>query len=123
MSEDAKRLTVSVRLGLTIPWSDMGFVKPEISVEGIDPEGDVEAQIEKCLDVASRAFTLIDGRMEVVLSDIVAVDSNQPGLRERLDKFEKGLETAKTNIRTIATKVKEIDRNVSTGATDGKTAS
>lgn len=49
-------MEIGVRLGLTIQVGDRDFFRPEISVEGIDPEGDVEKQLDIAFAGLSQVF-------------------------------------------------------------------
>lgn len=105
---DEQRLLVSVELGATIPIGEtMGFVKPSLRISNIDPAGDVAEQVRRGLAAATVAFAEIDGKLEEVIADLIAPSTGQPSIGTRTEVLERGLETVRRNIKTIADKVKE----------------
>lgn len=106
MTDEAGR-SLTVELGLTIQWGEMNFIKPCITIS-IDPDGDVEAQLDRGLAAADVAFARIDGHIENVIADLIAPNAGQPGFNERVEKMEKALEIARKNIKTIKEKIDEL---------------
>lgn len=106
---DPKRMTVSVELGLTIPWGEMGFVKPRLGINDIDPASDIEKQIKQGLEIGVIAFAAIDGQLERVISDVIAPMSNQPGFTERVSKLEKGMMLTRKNLKIVADRLRQLD--------------
>jgi len=101
-------MKVSVELGATLPVTDYGNVRPLIRLEDIDLDGDVEAQVKQGLDAASIAFTAMDEQLEVTVSEIISTSAT-PGFKDRLASVEHSLGIVKDNIRTVVTKVREMD--------------
>jgi hypothetical protein len=109
---DDQRLLVTVALGVTLPVTDFGNVKPMVTIANIDPAGDVALQIKTALNTAERAFVEIDGHLDQVLSEILSPVTGRPGFKARLETMEAkmaSLETVKKNVRRIADKLKEVD--------------
>lgn len=80
-----QRVEVKVDLSLPVPGVDFAHVKPAITLSGIDPEGDVPAQISRGLETASQMLVSISDHLtEVALPEILAAASGAPGYRERL---------------------------------------
>lgn len=107
------KLGVTVELGVTLSVGDMGFVKPTIKIEHIDPDGDVDDQIRRAMVTAVKAFAEIDGQLEVVVSELLAPATGMPSFKGRMELVEGNLDTARTNIQKIAAKIRDLDKKVS----------
>lgn len=103
-------LRVSATLGLTIPLPGdrFGNVKPELRIDGIDPEGDVEAQLQLALAAGEKAWIAIDGNMNVVVGQLLSPNAGVPTPLDRIEALEKTASTAKRNIATVTEKMKEM---------------
>lgn len=83
----ASTLRVSVELGGTFPTGDYGNLKPLIRLDGLDPGGDVAAQIQAGLASAGQIFVAINEELERQLSDAMTPGS-KPGISARIDRLE-----------------------------------
>ena len=83
-------MRVSVELGCTLPFDTTGYgnVKPLITISDIDPEADVEKQIELGIEVAKKAFVRIDEQLDVAISEIISTDG-VPGYRQKVDLIQR----------------------------------
>jgi len=101
-------LRVGVELGLSIPVPETEiWLKPTISILGIDPEGDVDAQLAIGIETAAKAFTQIEDHMEVAVSQIIAHEGGIPGFRDRLGAVEAGMSRASTRLNEVIKKLNE----------------
>lgn len=124
------KLTISVELGAVIPVGDpksFANVKPLLRIEGIDPSGDVDAQVSLALGAASKAWAAIDDNIEVAVSNIIGNELGNKSLTDQvkeikaaLNKFVNSLETVKTNQSTLH---KEVLKLKSGGDNDSKAES
>lgn len=103
------RLTIDVELGATVPVGQFGNVRPLLRIRGLDPAGDVAAQVALALGAGQTAWALIDDELEVVISQMVAPDAGTPGFRDRVDALEQYRETARTNFKKIAERLKAME--------------
>lgn len=109
------RLSVTVELGMTLPVTDYGNVRPRVTINNIDPYGDVDEQVSVALKTATRAFGLVDGEMINVISNILAPETGLPGFRERLEAVETGmrnLNVARENLKRVVSRLKELGERV-----------
>ena len=106
------RPTVDVELGVTVPWGELGFIKPRVAINGIDPSGDVDDQVSRSLEAAARAFARIDGQLEVAIMEAISPDTKSPSISERLEALERGIEIQRKNIRAIADQLRKISKLV-----------
>ncbi len=107
MTVDDNRLRVTVELGATMPFGEMGFIKPLLRISNIDPDGDVKAQVQRGIGVAAEAFAEIDGELERVISDMLSPMLGKPGYSDRVEKLEQSVGVLRRNVRTIVAKIKE----------------
>lgn len=99
-------LRVTVELGLTLPVTQFGSVKPRITISGLDPSrGDVDDQIRIGLVTAVRAFAAINGDMDTIVSQILAPETAVPGMRDRVEAVETYRETARRNFKGIQSRL------------------
>ena len=97
-------LRVSVELGGTFPFPGerFGNVKPNLVIHGIDPEGDVDAQIELALVTGEKGWAAIDEQLVVVISNLIAPHVGQPGIPAQLKEMQAKLATNTENIKRMA---------------------
>ncbi len=81
-------VTVHLGLKMPVPGVQYSIVDVDVTLAGIDPEGDVEAQITTSLETATQAFVALDKNVEVALTEILAPETGVPGYRERLGEVE-----------------------------------
>ena len=96
-------LRVNVELGATLPFDaggGFGNVKPVISISGIDPEADVEKQIELGIEVAKKAFVRIDEQLDISVSEILSTDG-VPGYRQKVDLIERDVKALRTTMENL----------------------
>lgn len=110
-------MKVSVELAATLPLPDSGGygnVKPRISIDEIDPDGDVEAQIALGIEIAQKAFVRIDEQLDVSISEIISTDS-KPGYREQVDNLSGEVKKLKDVVKKMADRLIEagIGKSVS----------
>jgi hypothetical protein len=100
---------VTVELGLTlpIPGVDYGNVKPVIRIDGIDPGGDVEAQLASALATSERAFALIDEHMEMAVSRAISPQTDQPTPMDRIAALESQVPQIRRLLNETVKRVKE----------------
>lgn len=110
------RLLVTVGLGATLPFGEMGFLKPELRVANIDPAGDVAAQVQAGLAAAGVAFAAIDGELERVISDMLTPMGSKPGYADRVERLERSVDMIRRNIATVVTKVREHEAAIAARA-------
>lgn len=110
---------VSAELGLTlpIPGVDFGMVKPVIRVDGIDTDGDVDAQLKAGVEVGVKALAVLDDQMDVALLNLLAPEMGKPGYRERLEKTESLLEGVRKTLNEAVTRLNSI--SAEKGSDDG----
>lgn len=99
-------LTFSAEFGATIPTGDYSNVKVLIRIDGIDPDGDVEAQVDKCLAGGTTAWKRIDEAAEIIVTDIVSVQSGNPTLSKRVADVEATLGAVKSNLNKVVQHLK-----------------
>lgn len=95
-------MRVSVELGCTLPFDVKGFgnVKPLITISDIDPEADVDKQIEMGIEVAKKAFVRIDEQLDIVISELIATDG-APGYRQKVETIEKDVHKMMTSFTNL----------------------
>lgn len=98
-----------MKLGLKIPVPGVDYsnVDVEVAINGIDPEGDVDAQITASLETASQAFVRLDENVEVALSEILAPETGVPGYRERLEGVEQVIGKLTKRFNKLVPKVRD----------------
>ncbi len=79
---------MSVGVTLPIPGMDYSFIRPEISISDIDPEGDVDAQVALALGAVATAFEAADEQLEVTIGRLLAVSAGAPTMNERVREVE-----------------------------------
>ncbi len=100
---------VSIHLGLKMPVPGVDYSNVEVSVTiaGLDPEGDVEAQLATALETSTRAFVRLDENVEVALTEILAPETGVPGYRERLTGVEEALSGLVTGFNELVPKIRD----------------
>lgn len=122
MDKDPKRLTVSVRLGVTVNMGDLGFLKPEVSINDIDPNEDVDAQIARGMEIAVTGFRVLDAKMEDIIADLISVEGSQGGYKERVESLEKYRDASRENFKKIVEKIKALEPKSSDVLVSGETS-
>lgn len=99
---------VTVHLGLKMPVPGVQYSNVEVSVTlaGIDPEGDVDAQITSALETSTQAFVRLDENIEVALTEILAPETGVPGYRERLAGVEEVIAKLAAGFNELLPKIK-----------------
>ena len=82
------KVSISIGVTLPIPGMDYSFIRPEISISDIDPEGDVDAQVALALGAAAVAFDKADEHLEVTIGRLLAVNAGEPTMHERVGEIE-----------------------------------
>lgn len=95
-------LRVDVDLGATIPSAQFGNIRPALAIKGIDPYGDVAAQVKMALDAGVIAFVRINDTIGELVDDKIIESETGTSLTERVAALEAFTEKAKVNINTIA---------------------
>ncbi len=92
---------------MPVPGVDYSNVEVSVTVAGIDPEGDVDAQLTKALETASQAFVALDKNVEVALTEILAPETGVPGYRERLTAVEDLMSGMAERFNVLVPKVRD----------------
>jgi len=100
---------VAVHLGLKMPVPGVQYSMVEVSVtvSGINPDGDVEAQLASALETSTQAFVALDQNVEVALTEILAPETGTPGYRERLTGVEELVSKLTTGFNELVPKIKD----------------
>lgn len=82
---------VDIELGITVPYPDNNYanVRPTIRFSGIDPDGDVEAQLEACAEVYTKAVPIAEERLLQEASNLTAMNFEGIGVAAAFAAFEK----------------------------------
>ena len=88
---------------------DYANVKPEIVISGIDPDGDVEAQVRVGLETASYALGEIDGQLDISLSQILSPVSGQPGFRDQVTENSALLKKVRSALRATQKRLEALE--------------
>lgn len=109
-TDGVEPLLVSVSLGATIPTGDYASLRPEVRIQNIRLDQDVDTQVKTALEAAAKAWVAIDTEIEVQVSDMVASATGKPeGVREQLDELQQWRKKmVDPSIRNIAEKVREL---------------
>lgn len=85
-----KDLRIGVELGLTLPIPDVQFgnIKPVIRIDGIDPSGDIAAQVAEGITVANLAINQIDGNMGTIIDQLLSPEASYAEYIGRMNKLE-----------------------------------
>lgn len=84
-------MLVTVELGATIPNGEYGNIRPTIRIAEIDTEQDIDAQIAKSLEAATKVFAAIDGEIVSLVDEAAASASGVPKLRDRVQRLEQAV--------------------------------
>ena len=100
---------VTVHLGLKMPVPGVQYsnVEVAVTVAGIDPDGDVEAQLASAMETSTQAFVSLDQNVEVALTEILAPETGTPGYRERLEGVEGVIAKLTAGFNELLPKIKE----------------
>lgn len=104
-------MRVTIELGGTFPFpgpDTFGNVRPLIRITDLDPEGDVEGQIQLALAVGEKAWVAIDDELAVKLHSMFSVHAGVPTVPEVMRAFENKLATNSENIKRIAEHVRTL---------------
>lgn len=101
------RLNVHVGVVLPIPGLNIGVIKPDIEIQGLDPNGDVEAQVTLALEKAAYAMARMDEQLEVVMTDMLSPETGSPGYRERLEEAERSISAVKQRLNEVIVRLRE----------------
>lgn len=93
-------LRISVTLGATLPTMQYGNIKPEITISNIDPNGNVEEQIELAIAAIKKGFESIDNHLVEFVESSEAIQESGTKLLEKVDTLETKLEKMITYIRS-----------------------
>lgn len=94
-------MKVNVLLGVTLKVNEGDYVKPQIELVEIDPEGDVDAQIEEGISIARKSFLAIDGELDNTISKILAPVTNAPTVSSRVSELETDYQYLRERINSI----------------------
>ncbi len=110
VKEGVEPLLVSVSLGATIPTGNYASLRPEVRIQNIRLDLDIDPQIKTALEAAAKAWVAIDTEIEVQVSDMVASSTGKSdGLREQLDELQQWRKKmVDPSIKNIADKVREL---------------
>jgi hypothetical protein len=92
-------LSVSVELGATIPTQEYGNVRPLVRIDGIDPNQDVEAQVNLALEAASKGFIAIDDKIIELVDQAAGTVESAPKIRNRVAEIEKQIKHLKSALK------------------------
>jgi hypothetical protein len=89
-------VTVSAKCGFTLKlWKDSSyeFIRPEASIEGIDPNGDIEEQIKQAIPAALATWEGVTEVMnKIIAQEMPNVDAEMSiQIGKKLQGFEKRL--------------------------------
>lgn len=84
-------LTVDVELGATIPTLEYGNIRPLIRISGVDPNGDVESQIEIAIAGATKVFASIDDNIINFVEEAAKAVGGGLEINNRLKAVEEAL--------------------------------
>lgn len=105
MAED--KLLVSVTLGVTLPVTEFGNIRPSITIANLDPSADVSEQIKSGIETGVKAMVEIDKNLDVIISQILAPETGKPGFKDRLADVEQYVAITKKNFKNLQVKLKE----------------
>lgn len=82
---------VDIELGITVPYPDNAYanVRPTIRFSGIDPDGDIEAQLKACAEVYTKAVPIVEERLMQEASNLTAMNFEGIGVAAAFAAFEK----------------------------------
>lgn len=99
-------VTVLLGLKMPVPGVQYSMVEVAVTIAGIDPEGDVDAQITSALETSTQAFVRLDENIEVALTEILAPETGVPGYRERLGSMEEVISKLANGFNELLPKIK-----------------
>lgn len=81
---------VDIELGITIPYPDNNYanVRPTIRFSGIDPDGDIEAQLKACAEVYTKAVPIAEERLLQEAANLTAMNFEGIGVATAFANFE-----------------------------------
>ena len=82
-------LLVSVSLGATIPTGDYASLRPEVRIQNIRLDQDIDPQIKTALEAAAKAWVAIDTEIEMVDPSIRNIAKKVRELAEKPEKTAK----------------------------------
>ena len=82
---------VDIELGITVPYPDNNYanVRPTIRFSGIDPDGDIEAQLKACAKVYTMAVPIVEERLLQEASNLTSMNFEGIGVAAAFAAFEK----------------------------------
>lgn len=101
-------MQLDVKLGLTVPLEGFGNLRMDLGVNGLDPEADVDAQIERAVVVATKVYKRFDVTAEALIVDTISTDAGKPGVAHRLEIAESTLAVVQENLRRTVDRVKTL---------------
>ena len=100
---DDRPLSVSVHFGAVIPSSDGSFgnLKPDVTIENVRVDGDVDAQIKQAMEVAERVFAAIDDKIIEFIDSASSATGGGLGISKRLERVESTLARATERLKEL----------------------
>ena len=82
---------VDIELGITVPYPDNNYanVRPTIRFSGIDPDGDIEAQLKACAEVYMKAVPIVEERLMQEAANLTSMNFEGIGVAGAFAAFEK----------------------------------
>lgn len=107
-------LRVSVELGLAINLGEYNSLKPLVRIDGIDPHGNVEEQLQAAVSTSLQAWITMDGAMEQAITNLgVSAPDAKSKASERLKALEGFSAEAREALSKLIPAVSQLmqDRN------------
>ena len=81
---------VDIELGITVPYPDNNYanVRPTIRFSGIDPDGDIEAQLKACAEVYTMAVPIVEERLLQEAANLTSMNFEGIGVAAAFAAFE-----------------------------------
>lgn len=88
-----KPLTVSVHFGAVIPSADGSFgnLKPDVTIDNVDVNGDIDAQISSAIACAEKVFAAIDDKIIEFIDEAAKTTGGGLTISKRIDKIDEVL--------------------------------
>jgi ubiquinone biosynthesis protein UbiJ len=103
---------INVSLGVTLCTNPdlRNFIRVGIDAQGIDLDGDVEAQARAAMLAAITVVKVLDEGLEEAVSEIIAEEGNPNLLKETLAKHGETIEKLKSAFFRVADRVKTLEQ-------------
>lgn len=93
---------------------DYASIKPEIDINNIDVNGDVDAQVELALSQAASALLKVNEQMEISVIDMLSERAGITDYRSRMDAIEKLTSEMRAQMNKVIPKLREHQESIAT---------